>query len=56
MTAEGKVAPVRTAKAEGPGRNLGFFFVKILKSQTRQPFDPAKDRAISSFMISLVPP
>ena len=56
MTAEGKVAPVRTANADGPGRNLGFFFVKILKAQTHQPFAPEKERAISSFMISLVPP
>ncbi len=56
MTAEGRVAPADRPKAEWPGRNPRFMFVKKLKIQTHQPFAPENDRAISSFMISLVPP
>ena len=62
MTAKGEVAPVRRAVAERQGRTLGFFFAQILP-----PEAPAlsamygrrthhSDLAISSFMISLVPP
>jgi hypothetical protein len=60
MTAEGEVAPVLMAVARWRGRIL--IFVKILPPEasrsirTRWHCPDQSDLAISSFMISLVPP
>ncbi len=61
MTVQGEVASVRMPSGQWRERALVFIFGKILPPEASRTFNPRHTRhhsalAISSFMISLVPP